>query len=90
MDIEAVEPLALDSKAALGLATPNLPVAKTKKKVGEGVWPDPNGRDWIVLAQCSGPCLLSGWNQRVAGLRLAVGMVNSVHNILILYLILSF
>jgi len=63
MDIEAGKPLALDSKAALELATPNLPTVEPKTtNIGEGIGSNPNGRDWIVFTQPSEPYLPGGWN----------------------------
>jgi len=75
MDIEAGKHLALDSKAALGLATPNLPTVESKTtNIGEGIGSDPNGQDKIVFTQPSEPYLSGGWNWGVSGLRLAVGI----------------
>ena len=47
--IDAVEPLALDSKTALGLAIPNFPMAEIRSTIIEkGAGSDLNGRDCIV------------------------------------------
>ena len=53
--------VALDPKAALGIATSNFAMTDTKTiNTGEGVGPDLSGWDWILFAHPHEPWL-SGW-----------------------------
>ena len=66
--------VALNAKAALGLAIPNLATMENKATtIGGGVRLDPNGRDWEGFAHRSKPWLPVGDIAVVDGLRFTVG-----------------